>query len=331
LTQTLGAIEHSLRAIELLGMGASKAGDFLAGLLHERCRRAVEGLMRGFDRASDEPASVAIREGLLAAGVAQREAAAEALGDTVGPAVARRLKEAHAQAVAEAKRQGTLEESLRGELAASAAYVRAAALYVLHERASLDGETLTAMIRDDHEIVRETALRLLFLERQIEPEAEQGLITFERMIALRSVPLFASLAPEELACLARAGLEKHFAPQDVLFLEGDQGDEVFVLLAGDVAILRRVEEEQKVVGREQAGGFVGEMAVIDPAPRAATVIAGTDGASALCLDGASFRDIVDANPAVARGVMRALSARVRRAQAGPLPPAPVAGSTAAGR
>ena len=132
-------------------------------------------------------------------------------------------------------------------------------------------------------------------------------------------------------------MERHFAPQEVLFLEGDAGDEVFVLLVGGVVILRRVDEEQKVVAREQAGGFVGEMAVIDPAPRAATVMAGPDGAGALCLDGASFRDIIDANPSVARGVMRALSARVRGAQAGPrpagpIPPsAPVASSSASGR
>jgi CRP/FNR family transcriptional regulator, cyclic AMP receptor protein len=138
------------------------------------------------------------------------------------------------------------------------------------------------------------------------------------MVALRAVPLFASLAPEELSCLARAGLERHFAPNDVLCLEGEPGDEVFVLLTGEVAILRRDGDEQKVIAREKAGGFVGEMAVIDPAPRSATVVAGEGGATALCVDGGGFRDIVEANPSVARGVMRALSARIRSGQAAPL-------------
>lgn len=317
LAQAFGLIENSLRTIHLLRANTSPAGDFLAQILLERCQRAVEGLMRGFGCAPDDERAPAIREGLLAPDAPQREAAVEALGATVAPAIAARLKDAHRGAAREAAAHQSLQESLRSDLASSAPYARTAALYVLHERDGVDEETLTGMIRDDHEVVRETALRLLFLDKGIEPEAEQGLITLEKMIALRAVPLFASLAPEDLACLARAGLQRQFAPNDVLCLEGEPGDEVFVLLTGDVVILRRQGDEQKVVAREQAGGFVGEMAVIDPAPRAATVVAGLNGASALCVDGAGFRNIVEANPSVARGVMRALSARIRGTQAAP--------------
>lgn len=316
-TQTVRLIENARRAIELLAVEPCKAGDFLEGLLRERCRRAVDGLLRGFECGTDEAASLSIREGLLASELSQRETAVEALGHLVAPVIAQRLKEAQREAALQAGSHA-LPELLRDDLANSMPYLRAAALYVLHERGRVDETTLTTMIRDEHEIVRETALRLLFLDKGIEPEAEQGLINLEKMVALRAVPLFASLAPEELACLARAGLERHFEPHDVLCLEGEPGDEVFVLLTGDVVILRRDGDDQKVIAREKAGGFVGEMAVIDPAPRSATVVAGENGASALCVDGAGFRDIVEANPSVARGVMRALSARIRSGQAAPL-------------
>lgn len=316
LRQTSGLIENSLRAIELLGEKSSKAGDFLAAMLGERCGRAAEGLVRGFGCAEDAKAS-AIREGLLAPDLPGRDAAVAALGEAVAPAVAQRLNEAHREASRQAALL-SLEELLRAELQGSSPYIRAAAVYVLHECAGVDEETLTGMIRDDHEIVRETALRLLFLDKGIEPEAEQGLINLEKMIALRAVPLFASLAPEELACLAHAGLQRQFSPNDVLCLEGETGDEVFVLLTGSVVILRYQGDEQKVIARETAGGFVGEMAVIDPAPRAATVVAGENGASALCVDGAGFRAIVEANPSVARGVMRALSSRIRAGQSAPV-------------
>jgi hypothetical protein len=329
LAQTFGLVEKSLRTVELLGDGAGKGGDFLAEMLRERCRRAVEGLMRGLGCGAEEAGSAAIREGLLNTDVPRRESAVEALGASVAPAVAVRMKAVHAAAAGQARAQ-QLGELLRGELAGSAPYVRAAALYVLHERAGIDEEALTAMIRDDHDLVRETALRLLFLDKQINPESETGLVTLERMIALRAVPLFATLPPEDLACLARAALEKNFGPQEVLFHEGDDGDEVFVLLSGEVAILRKMGDEDKIVHREQAGGFVGEMAVIDPAPRAATVVAGANGCSALCLDGAGFRSIVEANPSVARGVMRALSARIRGAQGLPRPVAVPPRATAAG-
>ena len=137
------------------------------------------------------------------------------------------------------------------------------------------------------------------------------------MLALRSVPLFSSLAPEELSSLARASREREFAPGKALCLEGESGDEVFILLSGEVTVLRRDGAGQKTVGAEKAGGFIGEMAVLDPAPRAATVQAGPEGTRVLCLDGSAFREVMRANPSVVGGVIRALAARIRGSQARP--------------
>ncbi|MBZ5562621.1 MAG: cyclic nucleotide-binding domain-containing protein, partial [Acidobacteriia bacterium] len=111
-----------------------------------------------------------------------------------------------------------------------------------------------------------------------------------------------------------------FAPGEALCIEGEPGDEVFVLLSGEVEVLRGDGAEERRVGGEKAGGVLGEMAVLDPAPRAATVRAGAEGTRVLCLGGDTFREALGANPSVARGVIRALAQRLRGTPAGPAIP-----------
>jgi CRP-like cAMP-binding protein len=95
------------------------------------------------------------------------------------------------------------------------------------------------------------------------------------------------------------------------------------LLAGDVRVYRQDGDNQKLVGSEQAGGFIGEMAVLDPAPRAASVLAGERGTTVLSLSGLTFREALNSNPSVAQGVIRALATRLRKSQTGAaLPPKP---------
>ena len=105
-------------------------------------------------------------------------------------------------------------------------------------------------------------------------------------------------------------------------MEGQPGDEAFILLAGDVKVLRGEGADRKVVSVERAGGVIGEMAVLDPAPRAATVLAGAGGARVLRLDGGALREALNANPAVAQGVIRTLAQRLRGAQARSQPEQP---------
>lgn len=320
--KAFGVIEGALHTLQWLRAAPSAAGNFLADALSRRCGRAVEGLMRGFGCAPDDEPGRELRGRLLSEDEKLRDAAVEALGGSVVPALAKRLAAARREAAREAAAQATLTDSLRSHLPSADPYVRVGALYVLGERAGTDEETLTGMIRDEHEVVRETALCLLLRAAGKESRDETGLVTVERMMALRSVPLFCSLAPEDLASLARASTERVFSSGEALCVEGEPGDEVFILLTGDVKVLRRNGAEQRCVGSEKAGGFIGEMAVLDPAPRAATVLAGAEGTRVLCLAGGAFRDVLGTNPSVVRGVIGALVARLRGSQGHPPAPRP---------
>ena len=317
-------IEGAQHTIRLLRAEPSAAGDLLVKTLAGRLAHAVGGLMRGFGFDPDRENNQPMRDGLLAEDEARRDAAVQTLGEKVAQGIAPRLVEARRAASESAAKRSTLGASVRWHLESADPYVRVAALCVLDERMTVDEETLAALVRDEHEVVCETAACLLLRATQMESREQTGLVTFERMIALHSIPLFAALAPQDLLSLAQASLEKTYTAGQALCVEGEPGDEVFILLSGEVQVLRQFGAEQKLVATTKAGGFIGEMAVLDPAPRAATVVAGSDGTRALSLAGDIFRDVLDTNPSVVRGVISALVERIRgapaRPQTSPKPP-----------
>ena len=78
-------------------------------------------------------------------------------------------------------------------------------------------------------------------------------------------------------------------------------------------MVRGAGAEASVVSVERAGSVLGEMAVLDPAPRAATVVAGDAGARVLRLDGAAFLDALRDAPDIANGLLKVMARRLRGA------------------
>lgn len=95
-----------------------------------------------------------------------------------------------------------------------------------------------------------------------------------------------------------------------LFREGEAGSTLYVLTIGtaDVMIGNRVVETL------QPGNIIGEMALVDPAPRAATVIAVSD-CEFVEVDDKRFNYLVQQTPFFALKVMRVLSERLRTTSA----------------
>lgn len=97
---------------------------------------------------------------------------------------------------------------------------------------------------------------------------------------------------------------------DNLFRKGDPGKAMYVVLSGEL----RVGDGNKVFEQLAPGGLVGEMALIDHAPRAATVTATTDSTLAE-IDEKRFLFLTQQTPSFALNVMRILSQRLRRMDA----------------
>ncbi|MBV8600277.1 MAG: cyclic nucleotide-binding domain-containing protein [Candidatus Eremiobacteraeota bacterium] len=99
-----------------------------------------------------------------------------------------------------------------------------------------------------------------------------------------------------------------FKKGDTIFLKGDLGNCMYVLLQGQVEI--RLDD--RVVDVVHEGGMFGEMGLVENAPRAATAVAATDGAL-LAIDEEQFVELVQEQPFFAIKVVRQVADRVRRA------------------
>ena len=137
------------------------------------------------------------------------------------------------------------------------------------------------------------------------------LLTVERVALLRRVGLFAETPDRALAGVAQVVTEVEFPAGAMVMREGDLEDWLYVVVDGELEVVRA--DRRAVIG---AGGVVGELAVLDPMPRSATVRATTD-CLLFRLDKIAFDEVLGERPEVARGVIRELVGRLREARERP--------------
>ena len=89
---------------------------------------------------------------------------------------------------------------------------------------------------------------------------------------LREIGLFGALSDEVLGRLAENLREVRFGPGEVIFHEGDPAHEMFVVLDGEVEVMKKSRKGrlQRVAILGPPDAF-GEMSIIDVQPRSATV------------------------------------------------------------
>jgi CRP-like cAMP-binding protein len=124
--------------------------------------------------------------------------------------------------------------------------------------------------------------------------------------ALAELPMFYACTRREIAALSRLATRVDVSEGKVLTTEGDPGQEFFIVLAG-TAVATHESTEVAVFG---PGDCFGEIAMLDPGPRTATVVASTPMTLAV-VGRREFEDILDAVPTLAHKLMRSLAKRVR--------------------
>lgn len=91
-----------------------------------------------------------------------------------------------------------------------------------------------------------------------------------------------------------------------LFAEGDEGHLMFVLTTGSAEVI----VNNRVVETLQHGNIVGELGIVSPGPRSATVVATTD-CEFVAVDEKRFQFLVQQTPYFATQVMRVMAERLR--------------------
>lgn len=311
LAEELKTIDRAARAIKALAQETSAASSFLSSLLEDRRELALSRLIGSLGLESEDENVKQLRTGLRSDDDAERVKAMEELRYLAPSGLGENLLEMYGESSA-AKDTESLDDVLRDLTDSADPYVRSVSIHLLAERGTVDKSIIETLVNDDHEVVRETALHINSMTHDRSMERHSGLITIEKMVALRTAPMFDKLGPSELAELARASRELFYEPDQPLCIEGERGNEVFIVLSGEVAISRTANGIERVVAVEGSGSLIGEMAVLDPAPRSATVRAGKTGAQVLRLDGDAFRDALNNDPTIASSIIRTLAHRLRR-------------------
>ena len=130
---------------------------------------------------------------------------------------------------------------------------------------------------------------------------------------LSEVSLFRALSRKELEALGRAADAVEVAAGATLVEQGATGREFFIVLSGEVSV--RVGGTEVAVLHE--GQWFGELAIIDPAPRDATVTA-LSPCELLVIDARRFGPLLEEVPVLARKILVGMARRLREAdQAGP--------------
>lgn len=116
-----------------------------------------------------------------------------------------------------------------------------------------------------------------------------------------------------MALMGRSGstdLERTFANGEIIFREGDESREMFIIREGEVVITRQAGSREVVLAKRARGEFIGEMALLESLPRIGTAKAvGT--VRLVVLHSGSFLHKLRRDPAFAFEMMQALSRRFR--------------------
>lgn len=131
---------------------------------------------------------------------------------------------------------------------------------------------------------------------------------------LRQIPLFSGLDDYALERLVAMSAEISLQPGELLIREGEIGDAMYIILDGSLQIRKRARDGEIVLAERGAGEVIGEMSVLDQAPRVASVIALTP-VRALAIDQEMFMALLDWSPTAARAILRTFAQRIRSTQA----------------
>ncbi len=229
-------------------------------------------------------------------------------------------------------------------------WLRACTAFYLAQHANGDADSLLqTLLVDREEVVRETALFAGWLARQeawrpqVDAAAKSSdlalqriaqrllaqqstpvdgtspapaersmpmFLTVEKVLLLKSAPLFAGLDSEELAALATIALEKEYESGEVIFEQDQPAHHLYILIRGKVEVIHRAESVDYPIATLGEKECFGEMAILDDQPRSATIQT-LEPTTVLKIDRESFRELIYERPQIAFAIFKILSNRLR--------------------
>ena len=126
---------------------------------------------------------------------------------------------------------------------------------------------------------------------------------------LATFPLFSGVGRRQLRRLARQATFAEFAPGDIVVSNPEGADSLYVILGGSAKVLGKPAARAL-----RTGDYFGELALLEDAPRSATVVASEE-LHVLRLPRQTFIRLAREEPAVSLAMLRNLSMQFRRLEA----------------
>jgi serine phosphatase RsbU (regulator of sigma subunit) len=128
---------------------------------------------------------------------------------------------------------------------------------------------------------------------------------------MRGLPLFKGFPDDELNQLIASMADQRLEAGEVLFWQGEEGHECYVILEGELEVIAHPGRSEVRLEVRQAGQMIGEMALIDPSPRSATVRA-VSASHVAVLGEPAFMVLIHRNPELMFAMLRSNTVRLRR-------------------
>jgi hypothetical protein len=127
----------------------------------------------------------------------------------------------------------------------------------------------------------------------------------QRVGFLKNVSLFGFMNEEQLQTVARIMSERWETDGAFLCHQGDEGDEMYIIVQGEVNIIKESEGKTNVIYLAKQGEAIGEMQVLSKSPRTASMQAKGD-IHLLVIEGTGFRSLMHQYPDMTDQVIQML-------------------------
>jgi len=206
-----------------------------------------------------------------------------------------------------------LDALARGDEAGAEPWLRACACYAIgQQRLAQARPALQAAASEPDPLLRETAIRALaYIDSAgapALPRAGDGLMlsTLEKVMTLKTVSIFAATADMVLVEIAAILSELEVRAGEQIFAQGDMGTSMYIIVSGRV----RVHDGERTLNELGPRDVFGEMAMLDPEPRIASVSA-LEPSLLFRIDHGPFYEVMADRVEVARGIIRVLTGHLR--------------------
>ena len=127
---------------------------------------------------------------------------------------------------------------------------------------------------------------------------------------IRHVPLLADLSEEDLEQLFQMAETVSIPAGQLVLQEGDSGDSLFVVLDGELEVTKRHGRQEVLLAVYTAGQFFGEMALLEQAPRSASVRTLRE-SRLLLISQAAFQTLLSCSPSAPLKILHTVTSRLR--------------------